>query len=350
MSTKSAARLGQTALVTALFGLPVLTSPLAAQDGAEFFKGKTGYIVIGSATGGGFDTYGRLVARHLTRFVPGAPVFIPQNMPGSGGNDAAHRVAQAPPDGLTIGAIRPTTILSPLLGKTAALRESVKFQYLGNLNSDVEVCVVRSGAAAKTFAEVLKTEIVLGGATEGSTSREFPTISANVLGAKFKVVPGYTGNREIFLAMSRGEVDGACGVSWSGFKATQADSLKRGEVSILVQEDIEGHPELNKQGIPKTADFAKTQADKDLLEIFYSQQLFGRPYVVGSAVPADRLTVLRKAFEAMMNDKEFLADAEKIQLEIDQMTGEQVQKIIDKVLASPPETVERLRKVLGYGS
>jgi len=335
----------------AMIALVTAAGRAEAQESAEqFFKGKTGYIVIGSATGGGFDTYGRVVARHLSRFVPGAPVFVPQNMPGSGGNDAAHRVTQAAQDGLTIGAIRPTTILSPLLGKTAALRESVKFQYLGNLNSDVEVCVLRKGAAAKTFAEVLKTEVILGGASEGATSREFPMISAAVVGAKWKIVPGYTGNREIFLAMSRGEVDGACGVSWSGFKATQADSLKRGEVVIVVQEDIEGHPELNKMGIPKTVDFVKSQADKDILEIFYSQQVFGRPYVVGPGVPADRVAVLRKAFETMMHDKEFLAEAEKIQLEIEQMTGEQVQKLVDKVLASPPETVERLRKMLGYGS
>jgi tripartite-type tricarboxylate transporter receptor subunit TctC len=324
--------------------------PARAQDAATFFKGKTGYLVIGSATGGGFDTYGRLVARHLGRFVPGNPVFVPQNMPGSGGNDAAHRVEQAAQDGLTIGAIRPTTILGPLLGKTAALREHISFQYLGNINSDVEVCVVRKGASVTSFADAFKSEIILGGATEGSTSREFPMLTSGLLGAKFKIIPGYTGNREIFLAMDRKEVDGVCGVSWSGFIANQADSLKSGAVSILVQEDMVGHPDVNRMGVPRTADFAKTQSDKDIMEIFYSQQVFGRPYVVGPGVAPERVAVLRQAFELMMHDKTFLADAEKLQLEIQPMTGTEVQALVEKINKVPADTVERLRKVLGYGS
>jgi tripartite-type tricarboxylate transporter receptor subunit TctC len=324
-------------------------SATAQEDVAQFYRGKTVAIVIGSAPGGGFDTYGRIVARHLGRFIPGAPNVIPQNMPGAGGIAAGRFVANtAAQDGLFIGAIHPATIMSPILGSDPKAKERINMQFLGSANSDVEVCIARSDAPVKTFADMLTTEVIVGAASDVASTREFATLLKSVLDARFKIVAGYTGNREIFLAMQRGEVQAACGVSYSGFSSTQATWIKSGEVKILAQEDVKGHPELNKRGIPLTTSVTKTAEDKEVLELFYSQMVFGRPYAVGPGVPADRVAALRKAFLAMLADKEFLADADKINLEITALSGDELQAIVDKIYATPPEVVERTKKALGY--
>lgn len=337
--------------VTLLASLVVTSwfAPVLGQDAtAQFYRGKTVAVVIGSAAGAGFDAYGRVVARHLGRFIPGNPNVVAQNMPGAGGSTAGKYVAgSVPQDGTFIGAIHPATIMAPILGSGARATERIKFQYLGSANSDVEVCIVRSDAPVQKFEDVFMTELVIGAASEAASTREFATLLKNVLGARFRIVAGYTGNREIFLAMQRGEVQGACGVSWSGLSSTQREWLRSGAVKVIAQEDVKGHAELNRRGVPLTMKFADPE-QKQVLELFYSQMIFGRPYVVGPGVPRERVEPLRTAFIRMLKDKEFLADAQKIGLDIDPVTGEELEAIVNRIYAAAPDIVERTKKALGY--
>jgi len=347
MLEKALRKIELAGLFLVIFGLASHRAT-AQEPVAQFYRGKTVAVVIGSAAGAGFDAYGRLVARHLGRFIPGNPVIVAQNMPGAGGSTAGRYVAgSAPQDGTSIGAIHPATIMAPILGSGGKSIERIKFQYLGSANSDVEVCIVRSDAPVKKFEDVFSTDLVIGAASEAASTREFPTLLKNALGARFKIVAGYTGNREIFLAMQRAEVQGACGVSWSGLSATQGEWLRSGGVKVIAQEAVRGHPELDRQGVPLATNFADAE-QKQVLDLFYSQLIFGRPYVVGPGVPKERVEALRVAFVTMLKDANFLADAQKIGLEVQVVAGEDLQSIVDRIYASPTEIVGKMKSALEY--
>jgi tripartite-type tricarboxylate transporter receptor subunit TctC len=320
-------------------------SAAQAQDVASFYKGKTVSVVIASAPGGGFDTYGRLVARHLGAHIPGNPTVIPQNMPGAAGATAAYYVtAVAPKDGTVLGAIHPGNIIEPVLGDKRKVRyDPAAFQYIGNANPDVYVCVVRTDAPATTFEEARKTELVMGSGGEAASTRDFPLLLNAVLGVKFKVVLGYSGNRDVQLAIEKGEIHGQCGAAWSSVLATHPDWFASGLVKVLVQEASVGDPELDKLGAPKSVDFARTAAERQVLDLVYSQEQFGRPYIMAPEVPAERVAAMRKAFMDTFRDPVFLADAKKMNLDVDPMSGEDLQALVRKVFETPPDVAERAK-------
>ena len=262
----------------------------AAQDSVEqFYRGKTVNIVVGSAVGGGFDGYARMVARHLGKYIPGNPVVVVQNLPGAGSNKAASFVAlQAPKDGTAIGAIQPGAVLQPLVSDQPVPHDPSKFIMLGSGSYSVYLCMLRADAPAKSFQEVLTKEVIIGTSGEGSTLREMPIMLINVLGAKFRLVSGYAGSREVLIAIERNEVHGICGMGWSSIAMQQREWIRNGTLRIIAQEDLKGHPEVNKMGVPLTISFAKTEEDRQVMEMMYSQSLFGRPYVLPPEVPADR--------------------------------------------------------------
>jgi tripartite-type tricarboxylate transporter receptor subunit TctC len=299
------------ALVFAAACLAANTAP--AQDAAEaFYRGKTVTITVGSAVGGGYDTYARLVGRHLGKHIPGNPTVVVQNIPGAGSNKAASYVAlQAPKDGTAIGAIQSGAILQPLISDQPIPHDPAKFIMLGSANRSVYFCVVRSDAPIKSFQEAFDKEVIIGTSGEGATLRELPILLINVLGVKLRLIGGYAGSREIMIAIERNEVQGMCGMDWSSFLTQQRDWISSGFVRLLAQEDLRGHPEMNKVGVPRTITFAKTEEDRQVMEMIYSQNLFGRPYLVPPGVPADRVAALRGALAAMLQDKALLAEAEK---------------------------------------
>ena len=313
-----------------------------AQDVASFYKGKTLSVVIASAPGGGFDTYGRLVARHLGAHIPGNPTVIAQNMPGAAGATAAYYVTSvAPKDGTVLGAIHPGNIIEPVLGDKRKVRyDPGAFQYIGNANTDVYICVVRTDAPVTTFEEARKTQLVMGSGGEAASTRDFPLLLNAVLGTKFKVVLGYSGNREVQLAIEKGEIHGQCGAAWSSVIATHPDWFRSGLVKVLVQEASIGNPELDKLGVPKAVDFARTPQERQVLDLVYSQEQFGRPYIMASEVPAERVAAMRKAFMDTFRDPAFLAEAKKMNLDVDPMSGEDLQALVRKVYETPPEIVE----------
>jgi tripartite-type tricarboxylate transporter receptor subunit TctC len=325
------------------------TAVAGAQPVEQFYRGKTVTITVGSAVGGGYDAYARLVARHLGRHIPGNPTIVVQNMPGAGSNRAAGYVAmQAPKDGTAIGAIQPGAVLWSLLFNQPVQHDPSKLVAIGSINRDVYLCVIRSDAAVKNFKDAFDKEVIIGTAGEGSAIRDMPVLLVNLLGVKLRLVSGYAGSREVLIAIERNEVQGICGMGWASISMQHTDWLKSGFVRIIVQEDLKGEPEVSKMGAPLSIEFAKTEEDRQVMELIYSQSLFGRPYMLPPGVPPERVAALRKAFMDTMADPQFVAEAAKARLELAPMSGEDMQALVAKLYALPAAISERAKRALVY--
>ena len=325
--------------------------PAQAQDAvAQFYRGKQINLYIGSTPGGGYDAYARLLARKFSSYIPGNPAIIPQNMPGAGSNKlAGYMYAVAPKDGTAIGAIFSGAIVQPLFGDPLP-HDPSKFIYVGNANIEVFVCLARTDAPVKSFKEALEKELILGSTNEGGSTRDFPAMLNNVLGTKFRLVTGYPGSNEIMLAIERSEVNGTCGVGWSSVAPQRARLLDSGLARLIAQLASKGHRELDHMGVPLAIDFAKSDEDRKVMDLIFSQLLYGRPYVLPPGVPADRVAALRKAFVDTFRDPEIVAEAGKMKLDVDALSGEEVQAEVAKAYAMPPHIIERARQALVYKS
>ncbi len=324
------------------------TAPLAAQDAVEqFYKGKQISVIVGSSSGGGYDTYARLLARHFGSAMPGNPTMVVQNMSGAGSNRAAGYIySVAPKDGTAAAAIFPGAVLQPLLSDAPVSHDPNKLIYLGSANSDVYVCYVRSDAPVKTYKDVLTKELIIGASNPGATTYDLPLLLNSVLGTKFRIVTGYAGSREMTLALERGEVQGACGIGWTGIETMHPDWFAKDTIRVLVQLSTKGHDELNKRGVPRAEELAQNEDDKKVIRLVFSQGIFGRPFVLPPGVPAERVAALRKAFVAAFNDKTLRAEADKMQLDVDPMSGDELQKLVADLYDTPPRLVERARQAL----
>lgn len=320
----------------------------AQKEVEDFYRGKTLSLIIGSGPGGGYDFYGRLVARHLANHLPGRPAITASNMPGAGGNTAvAYVSALAPKDGTVIAASSSGSLLDALFGDRSLVRyQPLKLNLIGSANSEVAVCVVRRDAPVQSFDEIFTKEIIIG--ASGGTTRDMPLALMNILGARIKLVTGYTGSREVMLAMEKGEVHGLCGI---GYQATitqrphwfKPDSPMR----ALVQETLRGEPELDRQGVPKTLDFAKTVEDRQLLEAIYAQLLFTRPFIMAPEAPTVRVEAVKAAFMAALQDTALLAEAQKLNLTVDAMSGDELANRVKALYSLPTAQIERVRKAIG---
>ena len=327
-----------------------LASLAAAQDPVEqFYKGRQITIVIGTSPGGGYDTYGRLLGRHLGKHVPGSPSVIAANMAGAGSNVAtAHVFSSAPKDGTQIGAIFAGAIVEPLLGEKGRFRhDPSKLQFVGSANTEVFVCGVRADQPIRTLDDMRRSDVVVGSSADGGPTSDFPTMLAAVLGARLKIVRGYPGTREITLAIEKGEVAGACGLSWATLSVQYPGIITGQPFRIILQEDMNGHAVLNAAGIPVSGSFAATSEDAAALDLFYAQNLFGRPYVMAPEAPPERVAVIRRAFMAAMADPELLAEAKRLNIDIIPRSGEVVQADVARMYATPPAVLDRVRKALG---
>ena len=317
-----------------------------AQDAATFYKGKTVTVAIGSAPGGGYDTYGRLVSRHLGKYIPGNPSVIVSNVPGAGGNTAANNLFYiAPKDGTYIGGLTGNSVIDPLFSSFSIKHEPNKFQYLASANNDVYICATRTDAPVKAFGDSFATEMIIGGSTSAATS-DFPALLNNVLGPKFKLVLGYAGVREISLAIENKEVGGICGTAYSALSVTNPSWFEKNVVKVIAQLHVHGHPELNKAGVPLARSFAKTDEQREMLDLFFSQTIFGRPYAVAPEVPADRVAVLRKAMFETLRDADLIAEAKRLKLDLDPVSGEEVQATVAKIYNAPADLVARTKAAI----
>jgi len=329
------------------FGL--LSTPALAQDSvAQFYKGKQISLYVGSSAGGGYDTYARLLARRFGAAIPGNPAVLVQNMPGAGSNKlAAYMYSVAPKDGTAIGAIFSGAIVQPLLGDPVQ-HDPSKFIYLGNANDEAFLCLARSDAPVKSFKDALAHELIVGATNEGGSTRDFAAMLDNLAGAKLRIVTGYPGSNEIFLAIERNEVQGVCGLGWSSVAPQRARLLDSGLIRIILQLTSTGHPEMNRMGVPLAAEFARNEDDKKAMELIFSQLTFGRPYILPPGVPADRVAALRTAFMAALTDKAAVAEARTMQLDLDPLAGDAVQAAVAKAYAMPARIIERARQSLVY--
>ena len=334
-------------LAAAVF-LAGLALPAAAQEQAPFWRGKTVTIVVGTSAGGGFDAYARLVGRFIGKHIPGSPQVVVTNMPGAASNIMAGYVAGvAPKDGTFIGASLSTQPLAPVLEEPGTLRyDPGKLAWLGSANEDVNLCVVRKDSRVKKFADVRDIETLMGGSAETSQTGYLPVLLNNATGAKFKMVFGYPGSREIMLAMEKGEVQGQCGMGWASLQTQYAEFLRNDRVTLLVQERVKEHPDLARLGVPVAGDFALDAEKRKILEIVYAQEIFGRPYFVSAEAPADRIEALRRAFMDTLKGPELLAEARKIGLDISPITGPDVQAMLADIYASPEELKRGLREAV----
>jgi tripartite-type tricarboxylate transporter receptor subunit TctC len=312
-----------------------------AQDKvADFYRGKTITIVTGSPDGG--DIYARLIARYLGKHIPGSPNVILTSMQGAGGTLAARYVASvAPADGTYIANPTATAQLAPILQDASSVMfDPTHVNYLGSAGRDAYVCIVRTDAPATTYSEMFKKQVTLGGASASGFTGYYPIIQNNLLGTKFKVVLGYAGVSAIMLAVQRNEVQGQCGMHLTLLKAQFSNLLADGTIKIVVQESVQGTPELNSAGIPLTASFAQTEEKRRILGILYSQEVFAFPYLVAENVPVDRLDALRHAFLEIWRDPDLLKDAATLKLDIDPVSGEDVQALIKRIYSSPPSLLQ----------
>jgi len=344
------ARLGLLGAIAAAAATLAL-EPAGAQDSvAQFYRGKQINLFIGSTAGGGYDAYARLLARKFASYIPGNPAIVPQNMPGAGSNKlAGYMYAVAPKDGTAIGAIFSGAIVQPLFGDPVQ-HDPSKFIYVGNANIEVFLCLARTDAPVKSFKEALEKELIIGASNEGGSTRDFAAMLNNILGAKLRIVTGYPGSNEIVLAIERNEVQGACGVGWSSVAQQRARLLDSGLARVIAQLASRGHRDMNEMGVPVAIDFAKTDEDRRVMDLIYSQLMFGRPFVLPPGVPAERVGALRKAFMDTFRDREVIAEAARMKLDIDALSGDEVQAEVAKAFATPTSIVERAKQAMIYRS
>jgi tripartite-type tricarboxylate transporter receptor subunit TctC len=326
----------------------LMTLAAAPAAAAEFYAGKTIERVVGSDVGGGYDIYARAIARHLPRHIPGQPTIVAKNQPGAGSSRAAAYIySVAPKDGTVIGAVFPGVIIAPLLQeRVQASFDPAKLQFLASADSATRVCATYERSGIKTFADALQRKAIMGASAVGASTRDYANMHRKSSGALFEVVSGYKGTADILLAMERGEVDGLCGWDWSSLKSQRPDWLRDRKVNVLVQVNAEAEDELTRLGVPPVWQFVKEEIDRRAVELIIGQQVFGRPFIAPPGVPAAQIATLRSAFAATLQDKQFLADAEKLRIDVNPSSGRKVQETVEKLYATPKLVVERARELV----
>ena len=314
----------------------------AAQSPADFYKNRNIDEYIGYSTGGAYDFYARAIARRMGAHIPGNPTLVPRNMDGAGSLRLAiwlYRVA--PQDGSAFGTFGRGLAFDPLLIGKGDQFDAQKFNWLGSANNEVSVCVAMKDSGITKFEDLFTKELAVGGTGTSADTDQFPRVLNNVLGTHFKIIEGYPGGNDVVLAMERGEVKGRCGWSWSSVKTTHKDWLDDKRMIVLVQLSLTKHPEM--PDVPLVTDFAKTDEQRAILKLMFARNVMGRPYLAPPNLPPDRLATLRQAFMDTMKDKEFLAEADKTELEINPVSGEDVEKLVKEVYATPPDIIAKAK-------
>lgn len=322
-------------------------APLDERAVADFYRGKTVRIVVGLSAGGGYDLTSRLIAKHMPAHLPGNPTIIVENRPGAGSALAANTIyATEPKDGSVIGNISPTLVLRQALGQPGVDYDAAKLQWLGSTAKDFTACLVRADVDAKTIQDTIGgKEIILATLGPGDNSHDVPAVMNATIGTRFKLVPGYDGSSKFRLAMESKEVDGFCITFISGMLVGDSDALQSGSARIIVAlgDKLPDHPFL--KAVPTAESLAKAEEAKTLLRTIDTPQLFNKPYFVAPGVPTDRVEALRKALAATYADPSLRADAEKAKFDISPSSGEEVDRIVQGVLGTPPALLAKLKEI-----
>jgi tripartite-type tricarboxylate transporter receptor subunit TctC len=319
------------------------TAPAKAQSVADFYRGKTITVLIGYGAGGTDDIWARLISRYMSRYIPGEPTVIASNMPGAGSLLVTNQIYNTQPkDGTVIGLINRGVPFEPLLGGTGTRFDAQKLNYIGSPDVDTPVCAVRMDAPVQKMEELMTKELILGATGSGADSQSYPDVLSKLLGVKMKIVQGYPGSRDILLAMERNEVQGVC-VSYD--TVVRSNIFREKRAKILFQAALERDDRI--PDVPMIQELAKTDEQKQALQLFLQRTLMGRPFVMGPNVPADRLDAIRKAFELALKDPGFAADARGADVNIHYVSPDRLLKVVADAYATPASSVEAVKKALG---
>lgn len=317
-----------------------------AQTPAEFFAGKTITMICSSAAGGAVDLNARQVAKHLGRFIPGNPAVVVRNMPGGGHTLAGNYVYnQAPRDGTTIGTFINSMPLHQATSGQGVRFDSTKFNWLGSTGVSNITVMVWHTSGIKTVEDATRREIVLGATGVGSGSWIYANALNQLLGTRFKLVTGYKGIVDIDLAIERGEVQGRSGASISGYLKEHAEWLKSGKAYPIVQIGLVRDKLF--ANVPLLHELEAPEDVKRILKLMSSPVLVGRPYMAPPETPQDRVAALRRAFDQAMADAQFRAEAEQLSLELNPITGEELTKVVNEIVNSPPQLLARVAPIMG---
>src|SRR5262249_42605617 len=319
----------------------VLGAEASAQTPEQFYAGKTIDFVIGYPPGGSNDTFGRLLARHLGKHIPGKPAIVPKNQPGAGSFLAVNTIFNvAPKDGTVIGIGAPTIPLDEKLGTQGGRVKTAELNWVGSVDALVNIVFMWKTSPVKSFVDAQKREATLSGTGVGSTVSIYPTVMNNVFGTKFKLVMGYKGSNEAMLAVERGEVEGHS-TSWTALKIAHPDWLRDANVAILVQFALKRHAEL--PDIPTAVELARNDEERAILSAVMNATEVGTAFFTAPGVPADRLAALRRAFDATMKDPQLLAEAQRINVGVSRLAGEELQRLVAEVSELPPALLDKVR-------
>ncbi len=332
-------------LLALVAALVLSGAPATAQDSvAAFYKGKQLRLIVGSSVGGGYDLYSRALARHIVNHIPGNPTIIVQNQPAAGGVVMTNQLAtQGPKDGTVVAAPLNGIATAPML-ITGTQFEATRLNWIGSLQREPYVAFLWHTAPISHITEVATKEVLVGSTTVGTTMNDFPLLLNDLLGYKFKIVRGYKGTPEINIATERGEIQGNAGVGLASVKTQSQKWIDEKKIKFIVQYNLQPAPEL--RGVPMVMDLAKTDAQRTAMRLLFARTEYARPYFLPPDVPAERVAALRRAFDATMQDPGFIADAQKLQLELSPMTGEALQALVGELAKTPPEIVKRVRNAL----
>ena len=332
-------------LATLLCVTLLALAPVRAEEVADFFRGKTLRIIVGVGVGSGYDLNARLLARFLPNHIPGHPAVIVQNQPGAGSLTMTNQLFIAGPfDGTAIGASFNGMPTTPLFQPTAVHFDVNKLIWLGSTNRETQVTYVWHTAPVQSFAELETKELIVGAQAPGSTQYDFPMLANALFRTKFKVIPGYASTPKIHLAMEAGELQGNGATNWSTLKLINSDWIAEKKIRVLAQWALRKHPEL--ADVPLVLDLAQSEADRQALRLALARLEYGRPFFLPPGVPPERVSALRRAFDAALKDPALIAEADKSKIEIDPLAGEDVTELIKQVSATPPEVVARVRAAL----
>lgn len=324
---------GGTCALAALFGA-------AVADADEFYRGRTVNVIVATSSGGDYDTRARLLSRHFGRHIPQNPTVVVQNMPGGGGLLATNYIYKiAPHDGTIVGSIDQLAPLAQAFGDKGVEYDLLRGSYIGNTTSSPIVLASWHTSKVKTFSDALTTPLVIGATGAGSANTQVPMMINSLIGTKFKVVTGYPGGNELYLAMERGEIEGRASQSWAGWKSQKPDWLANKKINLLAQAGSRPNPELT--DIPLLRDFARTAEDRAILDLYFNTMEISRPFWVGPVTPVQRVEILRRAFDATMRDAQFLEEARKMNIDIEPTSGEQTQDAVSKIINAPEAVLTR---------
>jgi tripartite-type tricarboxylate transporter receptor subunit TctC len=316
-----------------------------AEDVAAFYRSHTVTVGSPNSPGGGYDIYLRVLARHVGKYIPGHPNVIVQNVAAAGGMALANQIYNtAPKDGSYFGMVRGTAIQEEVYKSPQAQFQGRKFAWIGNMNSDHDACIVTAGSGVRTIDDLYAREVIAGASGVGAQSYSFPTVYRELLGMKFKVISGYPGTPERMLALERGEITGACGISLSLFESQFGRLLAEGKVRLVAQGAVRA--EARYAGVPNILDQAKTPDVRRALEFLYLPLALGRSLAAPPGTPPDRLAALRDAVRATMTDADFLAEAKTLDIDIEPMGAAETAAMVERLFATPAATVARIEAAL----